>query len=67
MTFYKILAGIASVLAIVGCLAVWRLPLQGMAGMVVAGASLLALVAAAGLIAALGLDDGPRSDKSVRR
>ncbi len=70
MTFYKVLAGIASVLAIVTCVIAWHLQLDpfSTAGRIVAFAVGMALVSAGGIWAVVGLRKAnPRSDKSVRR
>jgi hypothetical protein len=67
-TLYKILTGVVSVLAIGLCVIAYYMQLQGVLGLVVSFAVLMAITAAGAMWAALGLrDDNPRSDKSVRR
>ena len=65
MTLYKILAGVTSVLAIVGMLLVWLGDLPDLVGSIIAFVSIMAVIS---VFAVLGLlKDNPRSDKSVRR
>ena len=66
-TLYKILTGIVSILAITVCIMAYLIRPEGTALVVIGAAVGLSILSALVMIAVWGLEENPRSDKSVRR